>query len=100
MDKNLLPTLGLARRAGKLLLGVASIQSYPRSVELLIIASDASPRVTRALAGRKESSVVSELTKVELGHAVGCKQTAVIAVTDAGFAGAIRKKMELQEENV
>lgn len=100
MDKNFLSTLGLARRAGKLLLGVESIQSYPRSVALLIIASDASPRVTRALAGRTEMSVVSDLSKVELGHAVGCKQAAVVAVTDAGFAGTIRKKMELQEENV
>lgn len=99
MDKNFLSTLGLARRAGKLLLGVESVQSFPKPVALLIYASDASPRVKRALSGRSEPSVSPELTKEQLGRAVGCKETAVIAVTDAGFAGTIRKKLELQEDN-
>lgn len=99
MDGNLLPTLGLARRAGKLLLGVESIESYRKPVELLIYASDASPRVKRTLSARTEPSVSPDLTKEQLGRAVGCKQAAVIAVTDAGFAGILRKKLELQEEN-
>ncbi len=99
MDKNFLSTLGLARRAGKLLLGAESVQKYRKPVELLIFASDASPRVKRALADRSEPSLTPDVTKEQLGSAVGCKQAAVIAVTDAGFAGVIRKKLELQEEN-
>ncbi len=100
MDKTFLPTLGLARRAGKVLMGVESIEKYTKPVELLIFASDASPRVKRALSFRKEPSITPELTKEQLGRAVGCKSAAVIAVIDAGFAGVIRKKLELQEENV
>ncbi|MBO5213221.1 MAG: hypothetical protein J6B86_00415 [Clostridia bacterium] len=99
MDKNFLSTLGLARRAGKLLLGVESIQKYRKPVALLIYASDASPRVKRSLSGRTEPFLSPELTKEQLGRAVGCKEAAVIAVTDAGFAGMIRNKLELQEEN-
>ncbi len=99
MDKNILTTLGLARRGGKLLLGVESVQKYRKAVPLLIFASDASPRVKRALSDRSDPSVTPNLTKEQLGSAVGCKEAAVIAVTDAGFAGAIRKKLELQEEN-
>lgn len=99
MDKTFLSTLGLARRAGKLLLGVESVQSYSKPVALLIYASDASPRVKRALSDRTEPSFTPELTKEQLGRAVGCKEAAVIAVTDTGFAGTIRKKLELQEEN-
>ncbi len=99
MDKTFLSTLGLARRAGKLLLGVESVQSYKKPVALLIFASDASLRVKRTLSHRTELSLTPELTKEQLGRAVGCKEAAVIAVTDAGFAGTIRKKLELQEEN-
>ena len=98
MDK-LLSTLGLARRAGKILLGVDSLSEYRKPVALLIYASDASPRVKRALAERKDPSVTPHYTKEQLGHAVGCKEAAVIAVTDAGFAGILRNKLELQEEN-
>lgn len=98
MDK-FLSTLGLARRAGKLLLGVDSLTGYPKAVSLLVYASDASPRVKRALAGRRDPSVTPDYTKEQLGRAVGCKEAAVIAVTDAGFAGILRNKLELQEEN-
>lgn len=96
---NFLSTLGLARRAGKLLLGVESVESFRKPIALLIYASDASPRVRRALAGRTDPSVCPNLTKEQLGAAVGCKNAAVLAVTDAGFAGILRKKLELQEEN-
>ena len=99
MDKSVLSTLGLARRAGKVLLGVESVEKCRGPAELLIFASDASPRVKRTLAGRTEPSVTPELTKEQLGKAVGCKEAAVIAVTDAGFAGILRKKLELQEEH-
>lgn len=98
MDK-FLSTLGLARRAGKLLLGVESLLAYRKSVCLIVYASDASPRVKRSLAGRNDPSVTPDLTKEQLGRAVGCKEAAVVAVTDAGFAGILRKKLELQEEN-
>ncbi len=99
MDKNFLPTLGLARRAGKLILGLDALLKYPKPAELLIFASDASPRVKRALQDRKEPFITPDFTKEQLGSAVGCKQAAVIAVTDAGFAGMIRKKSELQEDH-
>lgn len=96
---NFLSTLGLARRAGKLLLGVDSVTSCRKPVPLLIYASDASPRVKRALATRTDPSVTPDFTKEQLGRAVGCKEAAVVAVTDAGFAGILRNKLELQEEN-
>lgn len=95
-----LTTLGLARRAGKLVLGVESLSAYGGKVSLLIFASDASPRVHRALSKRKEPVLTPNLTKEQLGRAVGCKQAAVIAVTDVGFADILRKKSEFQEENV
>ncbi len=94
-----LTTLGLARRAGKLILGVENVSVYRKPVFLLIYASDASPRVKRVLVGRPEPSFTSHLTKEQLGRAVGCKQAAVIAVIDAGFAGILRKNLELQEEH-
>lgn len=92
-------TLGLARRAGKLLLGLESVEALRKPAPLLIYAADASPRVKRALAGRTDPAVTPNLTKEQLGRAVGCKSAAVIAVNDIGFADILRKKLELQEEN-
>ena len=80
-------------------MGVDSLSVYRKPVSLIVYASDASPRVKRSLAGRTDPSVTPDLTKVQLGRAVGCKEAAVVAVTDAGFAGILRKKLELQEEN-
>ena len=57
MDNHFLSTLGLARRAGKLLLGVDSVREYRKSAALLIYASDASPRVERVLADRKDPAI-------------------------------------------
>lgn len=99
MENNLLPTLGLARRAGKLLLGVDSISAYRKPTCLLIYASDASPRVARALSERRDPCVTLNLTKQQIGKAVGCREVAVVAVTDAGFARLIGKKLEQLEEN-
>ena len=94
-----LSTLGLARRAGKLLLGLESIESYRKPVAMILYAQDASPRVKRVLGERTDPCITLPLTKEQLGRAVGCSKAAVIAVIDAGFAGILRKKLELQEEN-
>ena len=96
---SILSTLGLARRAGKVLLGADSVKSGRGPVPLLVFAADASPRVKRCLSDRTDPSVTLTFTKAELGCAVGCKEVAVLAITDAGFAGILRKKLELQEEN-
>ena len=93
-----LSTLGLARRAGKLLLGVDAVAVARKPVQLLIFAKDGSPRVLRSLSSRKAPMLFPDLTKEQLGHAVGCREAAVVAVTDAGFAGILRNKLELQEE--
>ena len=99
MHDSFLPTVGLARRAGKLLLGLEEFLAYRRSVFLILVAADASPRVLRTLSSRNAPFIVLDLTKEQLGRAVGCGKAAVIAVTDVGFADVIGKKLELQEEN-
>ena len=98
MDKTVLSTLGLARRAGKAIMGLESVEKYRKPISLLIVASDASPRVMRSLTQRTDPILTPEFTKSQLGRAVGCKEAAVVGVLDAGFAGILRKKLELQEE--
>lgn len=95
---NALTTLGLARRAGKVLMGVDAVREYRRPVSLLIYAKDASERVKRALSGVQAPSLTPDITKEQLGSALGCKTVAVVAVLDAGFAGVLRNKLESQED--
>ena len=98
MERNVLTSLGLARRAGKVLLGMDEVSRAAAPLPLVLTACDASERVTRLLTNGGIVPVRLPWKKTELGHAVGCGEVAVIAVTDPGFADMIRRKMELQEE--
>ncbi len=89
--------LGMAKRAGRLVVGfdaaVASVTN--RESDTLLLASDSSPKTEkecRFCADTHGALVcVLPLDKAALSAAIGAhKPVAVIAVTDRGFAGAIR----------
>lgn len=98
MNRNALKTVGLARRAGRLVLGLENLEKT-RKTELILLAADASERTRRAVFRRNEPTVETDLTKAEIGHAVGCSEAAVVALTDAGFARSVRRELEQQEDN-
>lgn len=89
--------LGMAKRAGRLVVGfdaaVAAVTN--RESETLLLASDSSKKTEkecRFCADTHHALVcVLPLDKAALSAAIGAhKPVAVVAVTDAGFAGAIR----------
>lgn len=98
MNRNGMGLIGLARRAGKLLLGADSIEAFPGRIFLILLAVDASDRSVRTVHRKNAPVIVSDLTKTELGHIVGCNEAAAVAVTDSGLAEAIRNKLGQQEE--
>ena len=93
----LLRLAGLARNAGKVEIGEAKILAAARSgkARLLIIASDVSPRTRKnavILAEESNFGILSiECTKAELGQSLGFATCAIAAITDSGFAKAIKK---------
>lgn len=89
--------LGMAKRAGRLVVGfdaaVASIGN--RESDILLLASDSSEKTKkecRFCADTHQAGVcILPLDKAALSAAIGAhKPVAVVAVTDSGFATAIR----------
>ncbi len=99
MDDELLGLLGLCKKAGKLLLGEdeAASAALDHKVRLILMAADAAGNTvskTRRAAGEGNAPCFQvELTKAQLGAAVGRAQCAVMALTDVGFAAAAMKKL-------
>lgn len=86
-----LASLGLARRAGVLALGVDSVRRALRSGEarLIIVARDAAPSQTGKvvrLAGHRGVRCVPGPDRSDLGRVVGAPPLSAVAVTADSFA--------------
>jgi len=96
---DLLGLLGLAKKAGKAALGEEETVSaaLAHTARLIFLAADAAEgtaaKVRRAAGIGNGICFQSQLTKAELGGAVGRGSCAALALTDVGFAAAAAKKM-------
>lgn len=96
---NILSTIGLAKRAGAIEAGDEPVGAAARAREAFVIfvASDAADntyRRVRHFAGAGDCPWLSlPFTKDDLGTAVGRTSCAMVAITDAGFADSIVKKL-------
>ncbi len=91
--------LGIAKRAGKLILGTDSvIKNLPRGIiKMIILASDVSHATFDKFDKKSyfyQVKVVTNFTTEELSKALGVTMTKVVAITDDGFAKAIEKELE------
>ncbi len=91
--------IGLAKKAGRLALGEAAVKDAVRfgKAKLVIIAEDASDNTKKSITDScKYYNVKYYITaaKDSLGHAVGNKFNAAIAVVDDGFAKSIEKCLQ------
>ncbi len=95
--------LGLAMKAGKVIYGADPVQLNAGRVQLLLVASDAghsSARNARHMSGKFNITCLNvPYGKNELGFSIGRKPCALVAVTDAGFAGGLIKKLENKDIN-
>lgn len=95
----ILHLLGLAKRAGKLEIGEEPVGAVARArqAKLILLASDVSPNTSRRAATFGQAGNVLHLSlpysKDELGMGLGRSSVAMVALTDAGFAGAIGDKL-------
>lgn len=102
MNDPILHLLGLAKKAGKLEIGEEPVGAACRSrhARLVLLADDAAANSSRRAAhfGQAGNVLFLQLpyTKSELGAQLGRTSVAMIALTDAGFAGAIGEKLALQ----
>lgn len=102
MSDKVLNLVGLAHRAGKTVCGAqaAEQQIKKNGAALLFLASDSGPtneeRYVR-FGARKHIDMIRTYSKEQLGLALGHSQTAVIVVTDKGFAEAMIKAVQEME---
>ena len=99
-EKKILSLLGIARKAGKTVLGtdmtVESIRKKSSSVKVILLASDASQNTVKRIKNTSDYYGVhlTELSadKLQLSALMGQgSELSVIGVTDSGFADAIKK---------
>lgn len=99
MQDNVLSSLGLAARAGKVESGSFLTEKAvkTRHAKLVILAQDAKKNTVKSLSEKctyYKIPVCRYGTKEQLGNAIGKDERSCVAVTDAGFAKMILKKME------
>lgn len=91
--------LGLARKAGRIEVGEepAGAACRARKAKLLILAADAAENSVRRAEHFAEAGntvcVRTPYTKAQLGGALGRESCAMAALTDAGFAASLAKKL-------
>ena len=98
---NLEGLLGLARRAGKLILGADGVETAIRQnkIRAVILAEDASKTTASNimdLAQKHSVPFFVILTKDRLGELMGRRELAVMGITDPSFANGIYKCLEQQ----
>lgn len=95
---NILSTIGLATRAGKVVSGEFSTEKAVKSGEayLVIISEDASKNTVKKFTNScafYNVPIYKYSTKEDLGHAMGKEVRSSLAFLDEGFAKAIIEKL-------
>lgn len=99
MNDPCLHLLGLARKAGRIEVGEepAGGACRARKAKVLILAADAAENTVRRAQHFAEAGdtvcVQTPFTKSEMGSAVGRESCAMAALTDAGMAASLLKKL-------
>ena len=93
--------VGLAMRAGRLILGTTAVREAARHGKLsgALIATDATANARNRLLPLLNAvhvPVVSCATTREIGQAVGKERLAVIGITDVGFARQIMSGLPVE----
>lgn len=91
--------LGLARKAGKVVLGTDSVIKVLQigQIKLILVANDASNSTYDKLDKKAyfyQVPLINNYSTVELSKAMGIGQIKVIGITDSGFALALQKEIE------
>ncbi len=99
---SVLGLLGLARKAGKLVIGEQAVRKSLQlsQVHLLVLATDSSTRTKLGFATYADASNITILeigTKTELGSKLGRNLVAVAAINDPSLAQEIIRKWESVE---
>ncbi len=99
MERKLSSLLSLARAAGKVILGSDGVENAVKSGEavLVFVASDASQNTVKRFKDKcsyYNTDICTLFSEAEINEPIGEYGKMVIAVTDDGFASAMKRCME------
>ena len=98
MNKKVLSTLGLCRRAARLNYGFDMVMAGLHKTHLLLLAEDCSERTCKNIeTAAKEFQIPLyhlPYTKEDLGISIGTKPVGILGVADAGFARSLMQCIE------
>ena len=103
MTDHVLRMLGLARRGGNLAIGEDPVTEAlkERKARVVFLAEDAAEntadRAARLTAGTNAMLLTLPYDKGQVGASLGRESCAVLAVTDAGLAAAVVKKLAAED---
>lgn len=106
MNKNILGTISISKKASKLLAGADVVFTglEDNKARLVLVSNDCSPKTLKPIAQLAKTRGVAVMTipctKEELGSACAKSVCAVVAITDTGLATSIGKKLaDTSKEN-
>ena len=106
MNNNLLPAIGLCKKAGKLIIGFDAVAAaiQQNQVSLLALAGDLSPKsakeIIRLAQGAGVTHLTISVTMNDIKRTVG-KRAGILAITDQGLANSVAAKArQVEEESV
>ena len=96
--------LGLAKRAGKLIVGTDAVISklQANKLDLIFVASDASAATIDKIEKKAfyyNVSIIKSFTSLEISHAIGTNNNKVLGISDQGFKKAIEKELNVKVES-
>ena len=91
--------LGLARRAGKVILGTDSVIKFlpTKQIKLIFVATDASDATYDKIDKKAyfyQVPIINKYSTEELSKALGIEVIKIIGISDLGFAKALKKEIE------
>jgi len=95
--------VGLALRAGKLVTGDEAVLKAVRdgTARIVLLANDASDNAKKKYRDKclfYNVPIVEQYQRRELGHSIGKYERVVVAVTDEGLSGLVRKSLTKHAE--
>ena len=102
-NKQLLFSIGLARKAGKMSVGTDAVcdEIRKKNIQIVLCANDVSDntrkKISDCCAYHQIRLHFCELTKYELGHAIGKPYAACIGITDENLSELISRNLLRKE---
>lgn len=99
--QGVLTMLGFAQKAGKLAAGEAAVENFLKKekIVLLLMSEELSDNRKEYWTKQAEYANVPifavEISKLDLGWAIGSSPRGIIGIMDQGMADAVRKKMTI-----